>query len=43
LAFGLKGGAHLLDIDSNRAYEGPYQNGDNVSQIFIDNKFSPRG
>jgi len=42
LAFGLKAGAHLLDIDSNRAYQGPYQNGDPDTQIFIDNKFSPQ-
>ena len=41
LAFGLKAGAHLLDIDSNRAYEGPYQN-DQIAEIFIDNKFSPQ-
>lgn len=41
LAFGLKAGAHLLDIDSNRAYQGPYQT-DPDAQIFIDNKFSPQ-
>lgn len=42
LAFGLKAGAHLLDIDSNRAYQGPFQGQDPDAQIFIDNKFSPQ-
>lgn len=42
LAFGIKGGAHLLDIDSNRAYEGPYNQGDSTSEFIVDNKFSPQ-
>ncbi len=42
LAFGVKGGGHLLDIDTNRAITGPYDPGDGTSEIFIDNKFSPQ-
>ncbi len=42
LAFGLKGGGHLLNIDSNLANEGPYNPGDGSAEIFIDNKFSPQ-
>jgi len=42
LAFGVKGGGHLLDIDSNRANTGPYNPGDTDAEIFIDNKFSPQ-
>ncbi len=42
LAFGVKGGGHLLDIDTNRANTGPYDPGDGTSEIFIDNKFSPQ-
>lgn len=42
LSLGLKGGAHLLDVDSNRAFEGAYNPGDPDAEIFIDNKFSPQ-
>ncbi|MFT5236475.1 MAG: type IX secretion system PorP/SprF family membrane protein [Flavobacteriaceae bacterium] len=42
LSFGLKVGGHLLDVDSNRAYEGAYNPGDPDTEIFIDNKFSPQ-
>lgn len=42
LSFGLKGGAHLLDINSDRAYEGAFDPNDPDAQIFIDNKFSPQ-
>ena len=42
LSLGLKGGAHLLDIDAKRAYEGAYNPGDPDTEIFIDNKFSPQ-
>jgi len=42
LAFGLKGGAHLLDIDSNRLNTGGFNNGDPDAEINIDNKFSPQ-
>lgn len=42
LAFGLKGGAHLLDINYSEA--NPFQNGDNLAtaQPNIDNRFSPQ-
>jgi type IX secretion system PorP/SprF family membrane protein len=44
LAFGIQGGAHLLDVDSRRANTGAFQseNGDPFADIFIDNKFSPQ-
>lgn len=42
LAFGIKGGAHLLDIDTKRANNGPYNIGDSSAEINIDNKFSPQ-
>lgn len=42
LALGLKGGAHLLDINSNRLNTGPFNPGDGESQINVDNKFSPQ-
>ena len=42
LSLGLKGGAHLLDIDSDRAYEGAFNPNDPDAEIFIDNKFSPQ-
>jgi type IX secretion system PorP/SprF family membrane protein len=42
LALGLKGGAHLLNIDSNKLNTGPFNNGDSETQINIDNKFSPQ-
>jgi len=42
LAFGVKAGGHLLDVDSNRANTGPYNPGDGSAEIFIDNKFSPQ-
>ena len=42
LALGLKGGAHLLNIDSNKLNSGGFNNGDPDAQIDIDNKFSPQ-
>ncbi|MCF6306396.1 MAG: type IX secretion system membrane protein PorP/SprF [Flavobacteriaceae bacterium] len=42
LAFGIKAGGQLLDIDSNRANSGGFNTGDPVAEIFIDNRFSPR-
>ncbi|MFC7356502.1 type IX secretion system membrane protein PorP/SprF [Jejudonia soesokkakensis] len=42
LAFGLKGGAHLLDIDSNRLNTGGFNSGDPDAEINVDNKFSPQ-
>ena len=42
LNFGLKAGGHLLNIDTNLAYSGPYNPGDGSAEIFIDNKFSPQ-
>lgn len=39
---GLKAGAHLLDVDSNRAFTGSFNQGDVNSEINIDNKFSPQ-
>jgi len=42
LAFGIKGGGQLLNIDSNLANHGPYNTGDSSAEIFIDNKFSPQ-
>ena len=42
LSLGIKGGAHLLDVDSDRAYEGAFNPGDPNAEIFIDNKFSPQ-
>ncbi len=42
LAFGLKAGGHFLDIDTNKAIRGPYQNGDLSAIINVDNKFSPQ-
>jgi type IX secretion system PorP/SprF family membrane protein len=42
VAFGIKGGGHLLNVDSNLANQGPYNPGDGSSEIFIDNKFSPQ-
>ncbi len=42
LNLGLKGGAHLLDVDAARAYEGAFNPGDPDAEIFIDNKFSPQ-
>ena len=42
LALGIKGGAHLLDIDTQRLNQGPFNPGDPESQINIDNKFSPQ-
>lgn len=42
LALGLKGGGHLLNIDSNQAIAGPYNPNDESAEIFIDNKFSPQ-
>lgn len=42
LAFGLKGGVQLLDV--NYSQTNPFQNGDNLAtaQANIDNKFSPQ-
>ena len=42
LAFGLKGGGHFLDIDTQRAIRGPYNVNDAGAQVNIDNKFSPQ-
>ena len=42
LALGVQGGAHLLNIDSNRLNTGPFNNGDSDTQINIDNRFSPQ-
>ncbi len=42
LAFGIKAGGQLLNIDSNLANQGPYNPGDGSAEIFIDNKFSPQ-
>ncbi len=42
LSFGIKGGGHLLNIDSNLANQGPYNPGDGSAEIYIDNKFSPQ-
>ncbi|GHC57091.1 PorP/SprF family type IX secretion system membrane protein [Ulvibacter litoralis] len=42
LNLGIKGGAHLLDVDTQRAYEGAYNPGDPDAEVFIDNKFSPQ-
>jgi type IX secretion system PorP/SprF family membrane protein len=42
LALGLKGGGHILDIDTNRLNTGGFNNGDGDAEINIDNKFSPQ-
>lgn len=42
LALGLKGGTHLLNVDSNKLNTGGFDNGDPDTQINIDNKFSPQ-
>ena len=42
LAFGVKAGGHLLNIDSNYANTGPYNPNDGSAEIFVDNKFSPQ-
>lgn len=42
LAFGIKAGGHLLDVDSNRLNTGAFNPGDPDTEIFIDNKFSPQ-
>lgn len=42
LALGLQGGAHLLNIDSNKLNTGGFNSGDPDAQINIDNKFSPQ-
>jgi len=42
LALGLKGGAHLLDVNSNKANTGAENGSDSEAEIFIDNKFSPQ-
>jgi type IX secretion system PorP/SprF family membrane protein len=42
LAFGIKAGGHLLDVDSNRLNTGAFNPGDSEAEIFIDNKFSPQ-
>lgn len=42
LNLGLKGGGHLLDVDSNRAYTGAFEQGDVNAEINIDKKFSPQ-
>jgi len=42
LALGLKAGAHLLDIDSNRLNTGAFNPGDPDAFINIDKRFSPQ-
>lgn len=42
LSLGLKAGAHLLDIDTNRLNTGAFNPGDFDAQINVDNKFSPQ-
>ncbi|MBL4888204.1 MAG: type IX secretion system membrane protein PorP/SprF [Flavobacteriaceae bacterium] len=42
LAFGLKAGGHLLDIDPSRANTGPFDKDDIFSTFNIDKKFSPQ-
>lgn len=42
LNLGLKGGAHLLDVDTARLNTGGFNGGDPEAQINIDNKFSPQ-
>ncbi|MDC8003357.1 type IX secretion system membrane protein PorP/SprF [Aureisphaera galaxeae] len=42
LSLGIKGGAHLLNIDSNKANTGTFNPNDPLAEIFIDNKFSPQ-
>jgi type IX secretion system PorP/SprF family membrane protein len=42
LAFGIKGGGHLLNVDSNKLNQGAFNQGDPDTEIFIDNKFSPQ-
>ena len=42
LALGLKGGAHLLDIDTARLNNGAFNPGDPEAQINIDNRLSPQ-
>jgi len=42
LALGLKGGGHLLNINSNKLNTGGFNSGDPDTQISIDNKFSPQ-
>lgn len=42
LAFGLKGGGHLLNIDASKANTGAFNAGDADTEINIDDKFSPQ-
>ncbi|MBL4886942.1 MAG: type IX secretion system membrane protein PorP/SprF [Flavobacteriaceae bacterium] len=42
LAFGVKAGGHLLDIDPQRAALAPYDLGDNLTTFNIDQNFSPQ-
>ncbi|GEQ86876.1 membrane protein [Patiriisocius marinistellae] len=42
LSLGLKGGGHLLDVDTARLNTGGFNNGDPDAEINIDNKFSPQ-
>ncbi len=42
LALGVKGGVHLLDINSTKLVTGPFNIGDPDSEINIDSKFSPQ-
>lgn len=42
LSLGIKGGAHLLNIDSNKLNTGPFNGGDGDTEINIDNRFSPQ-
>ncbi|MFS4482053.1 type IX secretion system membrane protein PorP/SprF [Hyunsoonleella sp. 2307UL5-6] len=42
LAFGIKGGAQLLDVDTNRLLQGAFDDTDVNAQIDINNRFSPQ-
>lgn len=42
LFLGLKAGAHLLDVNTDKLNIGPYNQGDGGAEIHIDNKFSPQ-
>ncbi|QCE41034.1 type IX secretion system membrane protein PorP/SprF [Psychroserpens sp. NJDZ02] len=42
LALGIKAGAHLLNIDTNKLNTGAFNPGDANTEINIDNKFSPQ-
>ncbi|AEH01006.1 type IX secretion system membrane protein PorP/SprF [Lacinutrix sp. 5H-3-7-4] len=42
LAFGIKGGGHFLNIDTNKLNTGAFNQGDSQAEINVDNKFSPQ-